>query len=563
MRNMTTILLAIAAMVFVSCGGGGGSTIIDPNPTEQTASVDGYLTQGGIAERAASALDDPVEGAEVWCENPLTGEVLGQDGTDASGYFEIDGLPADVDLMLQFRFQAEGGLSNVEGGTELHLSAGKRHRMDMRIRQHDADGDGETDAVDGERDRDGNTDNLDCQMRPRIGDAVPPMPEMDLIRDRLMDTRPDAEPLPRMPLDEDETDLPRDASQLADGFTVLGPDFMRKFNGRVTDNSLVLNSGDHRLAWGLYKIGGLQGHDISSLSVECAPLNDDGKYFIGVSNYSKRHWEWSGPITATNFDFVVNERSRHVSPRGNVYFLVAVFRNNSAEFFSGTAHPRDLLVDTRPRPHAPIHLEASDGGDREGVVVHWRVMPRANDRPIDNFIVMRATTNRGASQDGDNPPDRNFEEIGQTTETQYFDGTAEEGVVYLYAVLAVSGDERSGRSNVDPGFWVVRPDPVERYPLGGMVVTEDGAGVGGVYIVVTHGDHRIHTITGRDGHFGFPGLPAGMYGVTPHMRGATFDPEAARVELPMGDERLVFVASRMMGHDDPPPNGDRPPPDDN
>lgn len=552
MRNMTTILLVIAAMMFVSCGGGGGSTIIDPNPTEQTASVDGYLTQGGISDRAASALDDAVEGAEIWCEDPVTGEVLGQDATDASGYFMLDGLPTGVELMLQFRFRAEGGLADVEGGTKLNLRAGIRQRIDMRIRQHDADGDGETDAVDGERDRDGNRDNLDCQIRPLIGDGVPPLPELDQITDLLLDTRFDAEPLPPMPLDEDETDSTRDASELTGDFVVLGPDFMRKFNGRVTDNSLVLNTGDHRLAWGLYKIGGLNGHDIASLSVECAPLTDDGSYFIGVSNYSRRHWEWSGPVSATEFTFEVNQRSRHVSPHGNLYFLVAVFHNNSAEFFAGQANPRDPDDGDRPRPHAPIHLQASDGQTENGVAVHWRVMPRDNDQPIDNFIVMRATTDRSVSQDDAGGPDRRFEEIGQTTETAFFDETAHEGVVYLYAVLAVSGDERSGRSNVDRGFWVVRDTP-ERYPLGGVVVTAEGAGVGGVLIVVAHGDHRIHTITGPDGHFLFPGLPAGMYSVTPHKRGATFDPEAARVELPQGDERLVFVAKRIDDGGDPPP----------
>ena len=551
MRNMVTILIALAALMLVSCGG-GGSSIIDPNPSAQMASVDGYITQGGISDRAVSAIDSAVTGAEVWVENPTTGEVLGQDGTDLGGYFKIDGLPAGQDLLLQFRFRAEGGLSDVEGWSDFNLNFGEQRRLDMRIRQHDANGDGETDTVDWERSDDGNPGDFEISIRPLIGDDLPQVPELTLIIDLLLGTSPDAEPLPRLPLDE-ETDLARDTSELTGDYVVLGPDFKRMYNGTVTDNSLILDSGDQRIAWALYKIGGLEGKDIFSLSVECAPLTADGKYFIGVSNFSRRHWEWSGPVDESEFTFEVNQHSRHVSPRGNLYFLVAVFHDNSAEFFAGQANPRELDADQRPVPRAPIYLQASDASTEDGVAIEWRVLTREDDLPLDKFIVLRANTDRTPSADGAGGPERHFEEIGQTTETKFFDDTALEGVVYLYAVLAVLGDERSGRSNVDSGFWIVHDDPVERFPLAGMVVTENGAGVGGVLISVAHGDHRIRTITGPNGHFVIRGLPAGMYSVTPHKRGATFDPEAARVELPMGDGRLLFVASRNDTGDEPPP----------
>jgi len=152
MRTLLFIVITGLMLVWAACGGSvqqldGSGTEIETDTGADLASVTGVLTEGGITERSTSAADEPVEDAEVWCEDGQTGEALGRDRTDADGQFDIEDLPAERALKLRFRYQAENEAGEIEGEAELTLEARERRQFNMQIRQHDENGDGECDAV--------------------------------------------------------------------------------------------------------------------------------------------------------------------------------------------------------------------------------------------------------------------------------------------------------------------------------------------------------------------------------------------------------------------------------
>jgi hypothetical protein len=490
------------------------------------------LTDSGFSARTVSAVDEPIADAEVWCEDVQDGEILGQDTTDSMGQFAIEGLPAERALLLRFRYMAQGDAAMIEGETDLTLAARERRQLQLRVQQQDIDGDGECDAVAAEMEQ------LRLRLQEMIKEEEGQLEPPEQVMERLRQQGSVERTLPPVPL-EDEEDYDKDASELTGDYTVHGLDYLDMHNGVELDKGLYLGGEGCRLSWALYRIGGLTGLDIESLTADCAPAEGD-EYFIAVSNFSHRRWEWSGAISENECTFEVNPRFRHVSLRGNLYFLIVAFGTDACTMFGAMATPRDLPVEP---PLAPLQLHASKGvSEDEGVHLAWRSGNPDWEAGVESYTVLRALA-LGCNCDSDREPPE-FEELGTTEETTYFDDTAEEGTVYLYAVVAMSGDERSGRSNIDRGFWVSEPEG-DLYRIVGSVTTSDGAGLGGVSIALEYGDFVRRVITHRDGSFVAGGLPAGSYTLTPYRRGLTFEPATANVELPpSSDEEIVFTGYR-------------------
>lgn len=153
---MTKLWIAagmVAALFAASCGSGAA---LAPESNLTTGMVEGYITEADIA-RGTSAVDDGVPGVEVWCEEPGTGQRLGQDTTDSNGYYRIEGLAEGQEMMLRFRYRHavqngnQGGSQEpveIEGEQQIMLQAREQLELNIRVRQYDDNSDGVPDEVD-------------------------------------------------------------------------------------------------------------------------------------------------------------------------------------------------------------------------------------------------------------------------------------------------------------------------------------------------------------------------------------------------------------------------------
>jgi hypothetical protein len=105
--------------------------------------IEGQLTR----ERAGWDDREPVEGAEVWCEDAQTRERLGQDTTDEHGNYCLEGLPEGTQLRLCYRYGVDGEDCDIEGEQQLQLREQQRLRLNACIEEVDGDGDGECDGA--------------------------------------------------------------------------------------------------------------------------------------------------------------------------------------------------------------------------------------------------------------------------------------------------------------------------------------------------------------------------------------------------------------------------------
>jgi len=197
-----TIGIAVATLV-TSCGGSGTTIDSTPNTPSYTGVIEGYITQADI-DRGTSDMTNGIPDVEVWCEEPGTGRRMGQDTTDDRGYYCIEGLPEDEELMLKFQYRqrnqvgddpedddgvaddnggndgddggsdsGNGGMGEpddgddgadddetcVEGELQIRLQARDRLRVDAGVCEIDEDGDGNPDDVE--------CDNEQMQVRLR------------------------------------------------------------------------------------------------------------------------------------------------------------------------------------------------------------------------------------------------------------------------------------------------------------------------------------------------------------------------------------------------------------
>lgn len=167
MNRISALIGLASVMLAVSCSGGsslGASS--DSGELAYSGVVEGYITLDGIfrGTSAVSGNGDGVEGVDVWCEDPGTGQRFGQDTTGPSGYYRMEGLPEGQDLM--FKFQYHYGYQNgdyqqkvIEGAQQVRLMEREQLRLDAGICLYDGDGDGNAD--------DSGCDNTQMQVMMR------------------------------------------------------------------------------------------------------------------------------------------------------------------------------------------------------------------------------------------------------------------------------------------------------------------------------------------------------------------------------------------------------------
>lgn len=146
-------LIGVLILLAVAACGGGGATLAGPEDStaSYTGVIEGYITQSDVA-RGTSSVGDGIPGVEVWCEEPGTGQRLGQDTTGSDGHYRMEGLPEGEPLLLKFQYQLamQNGDDNqrvIEGAQQVRLETRQQLRVDAGICQYDDDGDGTPDDV--------------------------------------------------------------------------------------------------------------------------------------------------------------------------------------------------------------------------------------------------------------------------------------------------------------------------------------------------------------------------------------------------------------------------------
>jgi hypothetical protein len=318
---------------------------------------------------------------------------------------------------------------------------------------------------------------------------------------------------------------------------VLGSAFLDQRGGVLDGDTLVLTpianpeTPELSLAWGMYKVEGLDGRHPTGMSIECMPGGLGQQYAVGVADYSRGRWAWYGPSGLPELDINLREgRHRFVSGAGNMYFIVVVHGDNTAAFSQATI-TFDAAGGDIP-PGCPVRLSASDGLPGR-VELGW-LSGQGNSR----FAVLRGTRD---DRDPDQRPE--WERIAETSEPRFVDRTAEPGRPYLYKVAAINEAGESCFSNVDGGFAA---------PVGGldgeirgrvfMAGTENG--VPGVHVALlgAPGHEPVGMRSNERGEFGFNHLPAGLYIVVAQSPDLDFTPRFIPVRLnaetPLGVARF-------------------------
>ena len=101
----------------------------------------------------------------------------------------------------------------------------------------------------------------------------------------------------------------------------------------------------------------LAGKDVSSLSIEFAPLDPGTEYSVGVSNYSDGAWLFLSTASDQEFHFdLTGELARLINEAGNLYFVVVVNGGATATVHSASVeshmddNPAEILERDFPGP---------------------------------------------------------------------------------------------------------------------------------------------------------------------------------------------------------------------
>ena len=325
--------------------------------------------------------------------------------------------------------------------------------------------------------------------------------------------------IPGIPLDT-EGDATRDVSELS-GLTVLGKDYILQKNSSVSGDSLVIGGDDARLAFGMYKIGGLGDQRPVSLNVECIPEALDQPYFVGVADYTAGRWHWFGPLNLPEFELdLAGVRHQFVTQLGNMYFLVLTHEGNSATHLKST-----LVVGDGPGdglPGCPHHLIASDGQFPGAVQLEW--LGGAGNA---GYEIWRKPVFGGGE----------WQRIGFSMQTNFRDAPLPDWKMFFYRVRSVNPNGESCFSNIDTGFAGGGREPGL---IHGSITTPGGEPLGGIPVRLTGAGEELMRRTNEEGKFAFRDLPPGRYLVAPFKPGLTFLPRYHSVNL---WERPVAEAS--------------------
>lgn len=264
----------------------------------------------------------------------------------------------------------------------------------------------------------------------------------------------------------------------------IGDSYIYSEGCSIVDTSLVMDSGDRtkrKIAWAMYEVGGFEPKSTQLLNMaskywldqDRVDVNKSG-YFVAVSNFSKKAWEWHGPFKVPETEFALHPNQIHTSVTGYLYFMLVVFDGDK-----GTHELTTIMEGTAIEPTklpAPSKLVASDGKhntglEAAGVLVHWEASDGAAMYVIERLNITEFPldpTNPDAKQG-------KWLEIGRTPELGFFDGKVVPGTHYLYRAYAIAKDQKSDYSNTDEGWWIgdVPPPPVNGKVVGLRVALID------------------------------------------------------------------------------------------
>ena len=286
-----------------------------------------------------------------------------------------------------------------------------------------------------------NTDTLDARFQQWLDQQA------------LIGGTPDGlSDLPPLPIDMgDKTSSEGDDGGGSGNKVVLGKDFMAENGATVEGDSatLFVENEDNGPAYALYKFSGLLNTRPLSLNVECVPAGWNDRYWIGVADYTNYTWRWFGPSMLPEYQINLAELDwNFITNLGNMYFVIVLQGGMTA------THSQSTLVygpnEPPSFPGCPTELVASDGEFFEGVALTWHAAHGAEWYRILRRVHVNQDGNGGDGEGGSEGGEWHF--IGESVETNFFDHTAEPGVVYDYKVEARNESGHSCFSNIDTGF---------------------------------------------------------------------------------------------------------------
>ena len=141
-------------------------------------------------------------------------------------------------------------------------------------------------------------------------------------------------------------------------------------NGAVLDTSLVLTSTVDETAWGLYKVEGLAGKKVETVTVQTI-LSEGLEFSVGISNFSDGVWDFLMGSVSGEFEYdLTAEQSRLTSQLGNLYIVVVVADGVAMDVVQLSVDSRPLENGEELRPAKGRRISVSEGlADR--IVVQW------------------------------------------------------------------------------------------------------------------------------------------------------------------------------------------------
>lgn len=196
--------------------------------------------------------------------------------------------------------------------------------------------------------------------------------------------------LPGLPLDDSGV-----AGRQASALEVFpGSSAIDFSNGVVVDTSLVLTSTVDDMAWGLYKVEGLAGKKIETVTVQTL-LSEGLEFSVGISNFSDGVWDFLMGSVSGEFEYdLTAEQSRLTSELGNLFIVVAVADGVSMDVVQLSVDSRPLEAGEELRPSKGRRISVSEGlADK--IVVQWQAIDGA-----ESYELWRLVDNEGGDKTG-------------------------------------------------------------------------------------------------------------------------------------------------------------------
>jgi hypothetical protein len=222
-------------------------------------------------------------------------------------------------------------------------------------------------------------------------------------------------------------------------------------NGTVVDTSLVLTSTVDESAWGLYKVEGLAGKKVETVTVQ-ALLSEGLEYSVGISNFSDGVWDFLMGSVSGEFEYdLTADQSRLTSQLGNLYIVVVVADGVAMDLVQLSVDSRPLEDGEELRPAKGRRLSVSEGLP-DKIVIQWESVDGA----------LSTELWREADLEGEDESSVLIASIpveeGKTSYS-YEDLDILLGVEYKYSIRAINGTGPGTFSNDESG-WAGTVPPI-------------------------------------------------------------------------------------------------------